>query len=175
VVAAPGPPIRSGRRCAPPYWTPSCRWADPPTWEAISAIDHWRQEVTVRAKPASGLYKGWLGRLPGLCLRLATVLTYLEWCGGPEDRREPQEIDALAIARARRFLIEYTVPMARRVFGEMAPPEEERDARALAKWLVAQEPVPEVLNERELASAPPRWPGRQGWQAPEGGARRAGR
>ena len=41
--------------------------------------------------------------------------------------------------------------MARRTFGETALPEAERDARTIARWLVAQDPVPEVINERGLA------------------------
>ena len=40
--------------------------------------------------------------------------------------------------------------MARRVFGEAALPQSERDAHGLARWLVQQKPIPETINAREL-------------------------
>jgi hypothetical protein len=62
----------------------------------------------------------------------------------------PAVIDADAVARACGFLVEYAVPMARRVFGEAALPEAERDARRLARWLLRQSPLPEVVNAKAL-------------------------
>jgi hypothetical protein len=126
----------------------------PLTKAAAEAIHDWQNEVMCLSKPATGLFQGWLGKLPGLCLRLATVLTYLEWCGGSEAGPERTQIEARAIAQARYFLTAYAIPMARRTFGETALPEEERDARMIARWLVVQDPVPEVINERDLARRP---------------------
>jgi hypothetical protein len=40
--------------------------------------------------------------------------------------------------------------MARRVFGEAALPQAERDARTIARWLVRQIPLPETVNARDL-------------------------
>ena len=51
---------------------------------------------------------------------------------------------------AADFLERYAVPMARRVFGEASLPKAERDARAIARWLAKQNPVPDTINEREL-------------------------
>jgi hypothetical protein len=128
----------------------------PLTAAAAEAVDNWRKEVKVLSERATDLYQGWLGKLPGLCLRLATVLTYLEWCAGSEAEAvaEPKQIEKLAIAQARYFLFDYAIPMGRRTFGETALPEAERDARTIARWLVAQDLVPEVINERDLARRP---------------------
>jgi hypothetical protein len=66
----------------------------------------------------------------------------------------PAAVDADAVARAIGFLSEYAVPMARRVFGEAALPEAERDARRLARWWLRQNPRAEVLNARALRRMP---------------------
>ena len=126
----------------------------PLTEDAIAAFQTWRHTVRGLEAASSGLYKGWIGKLHGLCLRLALVLTYLEWCARPDPLRQPKQIDRRHIEAASRFLHEYALPMARRVFGETALPADERDARSLAKWLVAQEPIPQTLNERQLIRAP---------------------
>lgn len=51
---------------------------------------------------------------------------------------------------AADFLEKYAVPMARRVFGQAALPQAERDSHAIARWLVKQKSVPEIVNERDL-------------------------
>jgi hypothetical protein len=40
--------------------------------------------------------------------------------------------------------------MARRVFSEAALPRAERDTRAIARWLIRQNPVPDIVNARDL-------------------------
>jgi hypothetical protein len=143
------------------HWLIKLPWETAPepklillTKAAAEAVHSWQNEVRVLSKAATGLFQGWLGKLPGLCLRLATVLTYLEWCGGPAAGAEPQQIEALAIAQARYFLTDYAIPMAQRTFGESALPEEERDARTIVRWLLAQDPVPEVINETDMVRKP---------------------
>jgi len=120
------------------------------TEDAIADFHAWREIVRKLEKPATGLYKGWLGKMHGLCLRIALVMTNLDRCSSPEPQHEPKEVDRLHIQAARHFLESYAIPMALRIFGTMALPEDERDARALAKWLVAQEPIPEAINERRI-------------------------
>jgi hypothetical protein len=43
--------------------------------------------------------------------------------------------------------------MARRTFGEAAMPRSDRDAVSLARWLLAQTPLPAVVNARDLRHA----------------------
>jgi hypothetical protein len=40
--------------------------------------------------------------------------------------------------------------MARRVFGETTLPRAGRDTRAIARWLIRQNPVPDIVNARDL-------------------------
>jgi hypothetical protein len=54
------------------------------------------------------------------------------------------------VGSAADFIEQYAVGMARRVFGEAALPRADRDARAVARWLVRQKPLPETINAREL-------------------------
>lgn len=121
----------------------------PFTEDAAAALQAWREEAANLEDGAAGMFLSWLGKLPGFCLRLAVILEHLEWCwtqyGPPPDR-----IGVNAVAAAADFLERYAVPMARRVFGEASLPRAERDARAVARWLAKQKPVPDTINEREL-------------------------
>jgi hypothetical protein len=122
--------------------------------EAADAIQEWREEAAAMAADAAGLFLSWLGKLPGAALRLAVVFEHLEWLASPDGTPPPQAVGADATARALGFLHEYAIPMARRVFGEAALPEAERDARRLARWLLRQVPVPEVVNAKALRRLP---------------------
>jgi len=95
------------------------------------------------------MFLSWLGKLPGFCVRLAVILQHLEWCWDGRSA-PPDRIGMAGVASAADFLEKYAVPMARRVFGEAALPQSERDAHAIARWLLKQEPVPEIVNERDL-------------------------
>lgn len=117
--------------------------------EAANAIQACREEAADLEQGAAGMFLSWLGKLPGFCARLANILEYLAWCW--EGRSPPPDCIRLpAVSSAADFLERYAVPMARRVFGEAALPEAERDARTIARWLVKREPAPEIVNEREL-------------------------
>ena len=64
----------------------------------------------------------------------------------------------LATARDRRsrrccgagLIGDYFMPMAERVYGDVALPEEERLATVLAKWVFSQSPMPKTVNAREI-------------------------
>lgn len=99
---------------------------------------------------SAGLMLSWLGKLPGLAVRLALILELLAWSETPEGTPEPSEIGERATTAAIVFLEDFAVPMARRTFGAAALPEAERDARRLARWLVKQDPVPSVVNAKAL-------------------------
>jgi hypothetical protein len=118
--------------------------------EADEALQDWRREVKAMEGDAAGLHLSWLGKLPGMAVRLAVIFLHLEWLGRPAGTQAPEVVDFDAVTRALGFLADYAVPMARRAFGEAALPEAERDARRLARWLLRQSPVPETLNARAL-------------------------
>jgi hypothetical protein len=92
----------------------------------------------------------WIGKLPGLAVRLALVLEYLGWSETPDGTPEPAEVGERATVAAITFLSDFALPMARRTFGAAALPEAEKDARRLARWLVKQNPVPAVVNAKAL-------------------------
>jgi len=131
-------------------WQPPERGVLPFTEEAAAVLQEWREETAEMAAEASGLFLSWVGKLPGFALRLAVVFQHLDWLARPDGTPPPAAVDADAVVRALGFLADYAVPMARRVFGEAALPEAERDARRLARWWLRQNPPPEVVNAREL-------------------------
>jgi hypothetical protein len=111
-----------------------------PSYVSLSraAAAHFEQYVTqvkAAAKDTAGLLGGALGKAPGHVLRLAMVLEYLDWAQGAE-RIEPGKISETAMLSAIALMDGYFIPMARRVFGEAAIPEEERLALELARWIV---------------------------------------
>jgi len=114
----------------------------PFTAEAREVLQEWRREVKGMEGDAAGLFLSWLGKLPGMAVRLAVVFSHLEWLGQALETPLPEAIGVDAVVRAVGFLAGYAVPMAKRTFGEAALPEAERDARRLARWLLRQSPVP---------------------------------
>jgi Protein of unknown function (DUF3987) len=124
----------------------------PFTPEAVEALQEFRRGVKAMEAEATGLFLSWLGKLPGMAVRLAVIFQHLEWLVHPSDKPvpPPEAVDGDAISRALGFLDDYAVPMARRAFGEAALPEAERDARRLARWILRQSPTPETLNARAL-------------------------
>ena len=122
----------------------------PFTDPAAAALHEWKIEVAAMEREASGLMLSWVGKLPGLALRIAVVLELLAWTETPIGTPDPEAINERAVIAAITFLSDFALPMARRTFGAAALPEVERDARRLARWLVQQRPVPEIVNARQL-------------------------
>ncbi|GEO18686.1 DUF3987 domain-containing protein [Microvirga aerophila] len=114
---------------------------------AAAHFEAYGSEVKVRANGASGLLAGALGKATGQVLRLALVLEYLGWCEATF-RTEPSKIGETAMLSAIGLIDGYFLPMARRVFGEAAIPEEERRAMELARWI--SEMRPERFNARKV-------------------------
>ena len=78
---------------------------------------------------ADGLLGSFIGKLPGLAVRLSLVLTYLEWAAGND--MEPHEIGHETFGRAAHLVEAYALPMARRAYADAATPKPERAARRL--------------------------------------------
>jgi hypothetical protein len=109
-------------------------------------FEHYVAETKVLAGKASGVLAGALGKVPGQVLRLALVLEYLVWC---EEmfRTQPQRIGETAMLAAIGLVDGYFLPMARRVLGEAAIPEDDRRAMELARWIMQARTTP--FNARE--------------------------
>jgi len=116
---------------------------------AITAMGEWRLQVAALEAEASGLMLSWIGKLPGLAVRLGLILEYLGWSVIP-DLPEPTEVSEAALVAALTLLESFALPMARRTFGAAGLPQVERDGRRLARWLIQQRPIPETVNARRL-------------------------
>ena len=126
----------------------------PMTTTAAAELQQWRVDVAAMEESSAGLFLSWLGKLPGLAVRLALVLEHLWWAGDQPDASAPTSISEAATLAAIGFLEGYALPMAKRAFGDAAWPQAERDAAGLAKWLLAQDPLPLVVNARALRRRP---------------------
>jgi hypothetical protein len=116
---------------------------------AATVLHAYRLETAALEAKAAGLFLSWLGKLPGMAVRLAVVLEYLAWCvTEPKPEVVPTTVSEYAATAAIAFLDAYAVPMARRCFGEAAWPQADRDAATLARWITEQVPIPEVLELR---------------------------
>jgi hypothetical protein len=126
----------------------------PFTGAAAVAIQTYRKEVAAIEASAAGLFLSWLGKLPGMAVRLAVVLEHLYWCSAQQTGSAPPAmISERAAIAAITLLDDYAVPMARRCFGEASLPQVDRDSVALARWIAAQEELPPVVNARDLRKA----------------------
>jgi hypothetical protein len=117
---------------------------------AADALQAYRIETAAAEAEATGLYLSWIGKLPGMAVRLAVILEHLSWCAGSSEVPAPTEITEGAAVAAIALLDAYAMPMAARCFGEAAWPQTDRDARTLARWLVKQTPIPKTINVREV-------------------------
>jgi hypothetical protein len=107
---------------------------------AAAHFETYGAHVRGRAKSVSGLLAGALGKVTGNVLRLALVLEYLSW-SEEGFRPEPLKIGETAMLSAIGLVDDYFLPMARRVLGEAAIPEEERRAMELARWVAQTKPA----------------------------------
>jgi hypothetical protein len=117
---------------------------------AARALQTYRTQVAAAEAEAAGLYLSWLGKLPGMAVRLAIMVEHLRWCGDREGDSPPAYISETAATAAIAFLDGYAAPMARRCFGEAALPQVDIDARALAQWIMANITEGMTVNSRGL-------------------------
>lgn len=113
---------------------------------AADAFDRCQQFYRDREQEAAGLLKSFIGKLPGLTLRLALAAEFSGWAysGGPE----PQSISASTLEAVADFVADYALPMAERVYGDAALPPVERNAATLAKHLKRRRV--RTINTRDL-------------------------
>jgi hypothetical protein len=74
---------------------------------AAAAIQTYREQVAESESTAAGLLLSWLGKLPGMAVRIAVVLEHLYWIGDRESELPPTIISERAAAIA--FLDVYAV------------------------------------------------------------------
>lgn len=104
-------------------------WLVPLDGGACDLFDDFRQAVRAWEGSEEGLLLSFMGKLPGMALRLALILAYLDWAAEGGD--EPHVITANHLSRATHFLEAYALPMARRTYSEGAASAHDRAARRL--------------------------------------------
>lgn len=92
-------------------------------------LDKFRIHVRRLEDEAEGLILSFLGKLPGMAVRLSLVLSMMDWASGETD--EPQEISVAHFGKAAHLAAEYLLPMARRAYAERSVRQAELSARAL--------------------------------------------
>ncbi len=103
-------------------------------------IEAFGQRMQAEQQFAAGLMRSAYGKARGLALRLSLVLEYLWWCADRCGAPEPREISVRAVQAACTLVGDYFMPMALRVYGDAALPDEERNAVALARWIMRTKP-----------------------------------
>lgn len=106
--------------------------------KAGDIFEKWSADLQRDVGEAASLFKSFCGKLKGMALRLALVSELLKWADSSV-ASDPQTVSWETIGDAIEFLETYAKPTALRVFGDAALPAVERNAAALARY---------ILNER---------------------------
>lgn len=102
--------------------------------DAADVFEAWVRDNDDAVREASSLYKGFVGKLRGMVLRLSLVTELLTWAAGANV--EPATISLSTLVAVLNFVDTYAKPSAVRVFGDAALPEAERNAAALGRHIL---------------------------------------
>lgn len=102
--------------------------------DARDLLDQFRQDVRTWEESAEGLLLSFIGKLPGLSVRLSLVLAMMEFASG--EASEPREITVSHYGRAAHFIEGYLLPMARRSYVDASASAPEKAARALVELIL---------------------------------------
>jgi hypothetical protein len=97
---------------------------------AQDMLHEWRTQCRAWEGEAEGLLLSYIGKLPGVAVRLSAVLAFLDWAGAP-GTPEPERIGANPFGRACHFIEGYLLPMARRAYADASIPAAEQGARRI--------------------------------------------
>ncbi|WP_240643499.1 YfjI family protein [Paracoccus siganidrum] len=115
--------------------------------DAADALQEFRGQCREWEIEATGIFKGHIGKLPGLAVRVACVLAHLDWAAR-SDGRYPDSIESEHVGRACHLVGEHLRLHAFRAYGAAEPAEEIRNARKLAALILRERP--RNLNVREI-------------------------
>ncbi len=104
-------------------------WLIPFTEEACDRLDTLRKYIREQESKADGLLLSFLGKLPGMTIRLALVLSYLDWAIRPGE--EVHQVSAEEFDRAALFVTSYALPMAQRAYANASLSKPERATHRL--------------------------------------------
>ncbi|EXL03877.1 YfjI family protein [Brucella anthropi] len=102
--------------------------------DARCTLEEFQKAVREWEKGTEGLLLSFIGKLPGLTVRLSLVFSMMEWASGEAD--EPTQITDATFRKAAHFAEEYLLPMARRTYADASMPKAERSARRLVALII---------------------------------------
>lgn len=117
---------------------------DEPACERLQAL---RAACREREGSTEAMMKSHIGKMPGLAVRLAVVLLYLDWAIG-NDSASPGVVGKAEMDRACRLIEDYLAPMAERTYGDAGAPSAERGARRIAT-IIREDGLAEI-GSREI-------------------------
>jgi uncharacterized protein DUF3987 len=100
------------------------------TEAAGDALQEFRQQCRNWEAEAEGVFKGHIGKLPGLAVRVACVLAHLDYAASA-NAMMPTEIDSAHIGRACHLVGEHYRLHAFRAYGASKPTQEIEGARTI--------------------------------------------
>ena len=106
--------------------------------EALAMFEAFRQAHDERIDALEGQEAAWWSEGTGVVLRLAGVLTFLDWSTRSAGTAEPAEVAASAIRAAVGLWQDYFWPHARWALGAAADSERQRHADKALRWITAQ-------------------------------------
>jgi hypothetical protein len=114
---------------------------------AQEMLQGWREQCRAWESEAEGLLLSYLGKLPGVAVRLSAVLALLDWADAL-GKPEPEWIGADHLGRACHFIEAYVLPMARRAYADASVPAAERGARRTLNLLMQEQP--QTVSVRDI-------------------------
>ena len=99
------------------------------TENAKNQLDEFRDKVRGLEGTAEGLLLSFMGKMPGLSIRISLILAFLDFAA--EGAERPREITPDHYGRAAYLVEHYILPMARRAYAGASVPEVERSALRL--------------------------------------------
>lgn len=112
---------------------------------AQSYFEQWLLPHIEKVRKEESKLNEFLGKGQGYVLRLALLFELLWWASS--ENEEPKEISLEAVQNAIELYDSYLTPMCERVYNMYYSPTQNIEARALAKYIIANKPSSFILRE----------------------------
>jgi uncharacterized protein DUF3987 len=117
--------------------------------DADAYFEKWWKAQKLRMTPYMGLYRSWLAKVPGFVLRMAGLLTIMEWAEERKTTHPPETITLDVVRRSILFVDCYLTPMAERFLGDAYKLSEDELTAALIANYIKGGTLRSPFNARE--------------------------
>lgn len=114
--------------------------------DASNEFETWWRTMREAENEVFGYLLSHWGKLPGIALRLALVLEYLDW--SLSNQPEMVTISQASVSRSIRLVEDYFKPMARRVYGNSSLPAAGKNAAIIARQIMKFKP--DIVNASRI-------------------------